>query len=305
MTQMLPDTHKPPPEAHPRSESQCVDPYALPEELHALQLERPLHRRNAARTSTCVPLGRTVVGGDTFVLIAGPCSVESDAQLGTIADAVAAAGAHALRGGAYKPRTNPYSFQGLGEQGLDLLAVHGRRLGLPVVTEVMDPALVPLVAERAHVLQIGARNMQNYALLRAAGRTRRSVLLKRGLGNTIDELLGAAEYILAEGNPNVILCERGIRTFESATRFTLDIAAVPVLRERTHLPVIVDPSHAAGDRRLVPALARASKAVGAHGIIVEVHHAPEEALSDGAQALRLEDWQALAEGLHGCVVEPW
>ena len=285
-----------------------ADPDAEPDvarDLAELSRARPLWSRNAARTQTRVKLGDTQIGGDTFVLIAGPCSVETEEQLATISDAIAEAGAHALRGGVYKPRSDPYSFQGLGAVGLELLAAQGRRIGLPVVTEVMDPGLVPLVAASADVLQVGARNMQNYALLRALGRTRRPVLLKRGLGNTVDELLGAAEYILAEGNPEVISCERGIRTFESSTRFTLDVAAVPVLRERSHLPVIVDPSHAAGRRDLVPALARAAKAVGAHGVIVEVHHAPEQALSDGPQALRLPEWRRLAEELHGDVVQPW
>lgn len=284
------------------SEQQRIDPFEpVPNEL----TERPLWRRNAARTQTRVKVGNTQIGGDTFVLIAGPCSVETEEQLATISDEVAATGAHALRGGVYKPRSEPYSFQGLGAAGLELLAAAGRRVGLPIVTEVMDPALVPLVASHADVLQVGARNMQNYTLLRALGRARKPVLLKRGLGNTVDELLCAAEYILAGGNTEVILCERGIRTFETATRFTLDIAAIPILRERSHLPVIVDPSHAAGRRDLVPALARAAKAVGAHGVIVEVHHAPEQALSDGPQALRLPEWRRLAEELHGHVVEPW
>ena len=287
------------------SEQQRVDPFDSQAGPPTDRRERPLWRRNSARSNTCVKLGNTLVGAETFVLIAGPCSVETEEQLATITDEIAAAGAHALRGGVYKPRSDPYSFQGLGAAGLELLAAAGRRVGLPIVTEVMDPGLVPLVAAHADLLQVGARNMQNYALLRALGRARRPVLLKRGLGNTVDELLGAAEYILAEGNPDVILCERGIRTFETSTRFTLDIAAIPVLRERTHLPVIVDPSHAAGRRELVPALARAAKAVGAHGIIVEVHHAPEQALSDGPQALRLPEWRRLAEELHGHVVEPW
>lgn len=294
----------------PRSEQQRIDPYEPHERDHAPDpavLERPLWRRNPARTQTRVQLGSTGVeiGGDTFVLIAGPCSVETPEQLDTITDSVAEHGGHALRGGVYKPRSDPYSFQGLGAAGLELLAAAGRRVGLPIVTEIMDVGLVPLVAHHADVLQVGARNMQNYALLRALGGCGRPILLKRGLGNTVDELLGAAEYILASGNPEVILCERGIRTFEASTRFTLDIAAVPVLRERTHLPVLVDPSHAAGRRDLVPALARAAKAVGAHGIIVEVHHAPEQALSDGPQALRLPEWRRLAEELHGHVVHPW
>ena len=293
-----------PPRSSGTSDQQKVDPFDFEVERESELEARPLWRRRDARRSTRVRVGKVDIGGDTFVLIAGPCSVETPEQLATISDEVAATGAHALRGGVYKPRSDPYSFPGLGAAGLELLAAEGRRVGLPIVTEVMDPALVPLVARHADVLQVGARNMQNYPLLRALGQVRRPVLLKRGLGNTVDELLNAAEYILAGGNPDVILCERGIRTFETSTRFTLDIAAIPILRERSHLPVLVDPSHAAGRRDLVPALARAAKAVGAHGVIVEVHHAPEQALSDGPQALRLPEWRRLAAELHGHVVEP-
>jgi len=238
-----------------------------------------------------------MVGADSFRLIAGPCAVETEQQIMAAAKAVKAAGGHALRGGAYKPRTSPYDFQGLGEKGLHLLAEAGRRHQLPVVTEVLRPSDVPLCAAHADVLQVGARNMQNYPLLTELGSCQRSVLLKRGMGSRIDELLAAAEYILAAGNPHVILCERGIRTFETALRYTLDLSAVLVLRERTHLPVIVDPSHAAGARRYVPALARAAYAVGAHGLIVEVHPDPARALCDGPQALSLDMWSKLAAEL--------
>jgi 3-deoxy-7-phosphoheptulonate synthase len=225
------------------------------------------------------------IGGGWFALIAGPCAIESRDQLLETAGAVAAAGGTLLRGGAYKPRTSPYSFQGLGEEGLALLEEARAQTGLPVVTEVLDPRDVGLVAEVADVLQIGSRNMHNYALLREAGRSRTPVLLKRGLSSTLDELLLSAEYILAEGNESVILCERGIRTFEQAYRFTLDLMAVPVLKERTHLPVIVDPSHAAGRRELVAPLSLAAAAAGADGLIVEVHPRPDDAICDGRQSL--------------------
>jgi 3-deoxy-7-phosphoheptulonate synthase len=225
------------------------------------------------------------IGGGWFALIAGPCAIESRDQLLETAGAVAAAGGTLLRGGADKPRTSPYSFQGLGEEGLALLEEARAQTGLPVVTEVLDPRDVGLVAEVADVLQIGSRNMHNYALLREAGRSRTPVLLKRGLSSTLDELLLSAEYILAEGNESVILCERGIRTFEQAYRFTLDLMAVPVLKERTHLPVIVDPSHAAGRRELVAPLSLAAAAAGADGLIVEVHPRPDDAICDGRQSL--------------------
>jgi len=230
------------------------------------------------------------VGGDNFVLIAGPCTVESREQTLQTAHAVRDAGATLLRGGAYKPRTSPYAFQGLGQEGLKLLAEAKAETGLPIVTELMDIADLDPVLEVADVIQIGARNMQNYPLLAELGRAGRPVLLKRGLSATLDELLMAAEYILKEGNPNVMLCERGIRTFETAYRFTLDLMAVPVLKELSHLPVIVDPSHAAGRRDLVTPLSLAAAAVGADGIIVEVHPNPDEAICDGPQALRAEDF---------------
>ena len=228
-----------------------------------------------------------VVGGDELVIVAGPCSVEGRAMLHETAHAVRAAGATALRGGAYKPRTSPYAFQGMGRLGLELLAEARAATGLPVVTEVTDPRLVETVAEHADVLQVGARNMQNFVLLSEVGRTRRPVLLKRGPSATITELLMAAEYVMAEGNGDVILCERGIKGWDPATRYTFDVAAVPVLRAETHLPVLVDPSHAAGRADLVPALACAAIAAGADGLIVEVHPCPADARSDGAQSLDL------------------
>jgi 3-deoxy-7-phosphoheptulonate synthase len=229
--------------------------------------------------------GRRVGGGETFCLVAGPCTVESRAQTLEVAEAVKAAGASMLRGGAFKPRTSPFAFKGLGLAGLEILAEARARTGLPVVTELLDSQHAEAVSAHADVIQIGARNMQNYALLEVAGKLGKPVLLKRGLSSSLDELLMAADYILKEGNDAVILCERGIRTFETATRFTLDLGAVPWLKVHTHLPVIVDPSHAAGDRRLVEPLSRAAAAVGADGIIVEVHQDPDAALCDGPQAL--------------------
>jgi 3-deoxy-7-phosphoheptulonate synthase len=234
------------------------------------------------------------VGGGNFALMAGPCTVESREQLLETARVVSDGGASFLRGGAYKPRTSPYAFQGLGQEGLRLLAEAKKETGLPVVTELMDMRDIDDVLEVADVVQIGARNMQNYPLLTEIGRSGRPALLKRGLSATLDELLMAAEYILKEGNPNVMLCERGIRTFETAYRFTLDLMAVPVLKELTHLPVIIDPSHAAGRRDLVTPLSLAAAAVGADGIIVEVHPRPEAAICDGPQALRAEDFAAYA-----------
>jgi 3-deoxy-7-phosphoheptulonate synthase len=235
---------------------------------------------------TVIPLNGVTVGAREVVIIAGPCSVESRQQLLETAHAVREAGAHALRGGAFKPRTSPYSFQGLGEAGLQILAEARELTGLPIVTEVMTSELVPLVAYYADVLQIGARNMQNFPLLHAVGESQHPVLLKRGHMSTVDELLMAAEYILSHGNRRVILCERGIRTFENTTRNTTDINAVPVLKSRTHLPVILDPSHSTGHWQFVTAIARAGIAAGADGLILEVHSHPEEALSDGGQSLK-------------------
>jgi 3-deoxy-7-phosphoheptulonate synthase len=233
------------------------------------------------------------VGGNGIIIIAGPCAVESREQLMEVAWAVREAGAHALRGGAFKPRTSPYSFQGLGEAGLELLAEAREATGLPVVTEVISPELVEMVSRYSDVLQIGARNMQNYALLHAAGECQHPVLLKRGNSATIEELLMAAEYILSHGNRRVMLCERGIRTFEKSTRNTTDINAIPVLKSLTHLPVIIDPSHSTGNWEFVEAIARAGIAAGADGLIVEVHMHPEEALSDGPQSLKPERFAAL------------
>lgn len=232
-----------------------------------------------------VDVGGCPIGGSQVVVMAGPCSVESREQLLSTARAVRDAGGRLLRGGAFKPRSSPYSWQGLAEQGLEILAEARHQTGLPIVTEVMSPEQVPLVSRYADVLQIGARNMQNYALLNAVGETRMPVLLKRSMMSTIEELLLCAEYILSNGNPNVILCERGIRTFETYTRNTLDINAVPVLKELTHLPVVVDPSHATGKRSLVRAVSRAAVAAGADGLIIEVHVDPENALSDGYQSI--------------------
>jgi len=238
-----------------------------------------------------------LVGGEHFAVIAGPCAVETRELLETVADAVALAGAAALRGGAFKPRTSPKSFQGLGVAGLELLAAASARTGLPVVTEVMDPRDVPVVAEHAAVLQVGSRNMQNFPLLREVGRQSRPVLLKRGAAATLDELLHAADYILQEGNSQVMLCERGVRSFDPSTRYLLDLAAVPVLRERTNLPILVDPSHGTGRSELVAPMAKAAVMAGADGLLIEVHADPARALSDGRQALRPEDFAQLAAEL--------
>lgn len=234
-----------------------------------------------------------LIGGDNFVVMAGPCAVETRELLTAVADAVLAAGAGVLRGGAFKPRTSPKSFQGLGEPGLLLLEEASRRTGLPVVTEVMDPRDVELVAAHAGILQVGSRNMQNFPLLREVGKQRRPVLLKRGAAATIDELLHAADYILQEGNEQVILCERGVRGFDPSTRYLLDLAAVPVLKQRTSLPILVDPSHGTGESSLVPPMAKAAIAAGADGLLIEVHAQPEIALSDGKQALRPADFAQL------------
>ncbi|MBI2942427.1 MAG: 3-deoxy-7-phosphoheptulonate synthase [Chloroflexi bacterium] len=247
-----------------------------------------LASRDFRSANTVVSLNGVKIGGREIVVIAGPCAVESREQIRETAYAVREAGARVLRGGAFKPRTSPYSFQGLGREGLELLHEAAEEVGLPVVTEVMSPADVELVGEHAQMLQIGTRNMLNYSLLHAVGRSGRPTLLKRGFSSTIQELLMAAEYILSNRNYNLVLCERGIRTFETATRNTLDINAVPVLKQLTHLPVIVDPSHATGKWQYVGAAARAAVAAGADGLIVEVHPHPERALSDGAQSLKPE-----------------
>jgi 3-deoxy-7-phosphoheptulonate synthase len=248
------------------------------------------------KTST-VEVGKARFGTEKIVVIAGPCSVEGREQLLAVARAARKHGASLLRGGVFKPRTSPYEFQGLGEAGLRLLAEARDETGLSIVTEVLEPEKVNLVAEYSDMLQIGARNVQNFALLRAAGKSRVPVLLKRGMMTTIDEWLQAAEYILLEGNQNVVLCERGIRTFEKATRNTLDLAAVPVLRNATYLPIVVDPSHATGSRELIAPMAKAAVAAGADGLMIEVHPSPETALSDSQQQLDLKEFATLMEEL--------
>jgi len=286
------------------SEATTALPAAAP--AARIALDQPIaraskHYRLADRAThpedTVIRVGSLLIGGAGFVVIAGPCSVESEDQINRTALYVREQGAHILRGGVFKPRTGPYAFQGLGRDGLDLLVAAGKAAGLPIVTEVMTIDQVHLVAEKSDILQIGARNMQNFPLLSAVGKVDRPVLLKRGLSSTIEEWLAAAEYILAQGNGQVILCERGIRTFESATRNTLDLSAVVVLRERTHLPIVVDPSHGTGKRPYVAPMAWAARACGAHGVSIEVHPEPDKALSDGDQSLDFPQFKALMEGL--------
>jgi 3-deoxy-7-phosphoheptulonate synthase len=245
--------------------------------------------------NTVVKVGNAVVGGPEPVIMAGPCSVEDEEQMVSTARAVKAAGAKVLRGGAYKPRTSPYSFRGMGIDGLKLLDLAKQETGLPIITEVMTPADVDIVAQYSDILQIGARNMQNYNLLDAVGELDKPVMVKRGLAATYEEWLLAAEYVMAEGNYNVVLCERGMRTFTQHTRNTLDMAAIPAVRRISHLPVVVDPSHGTGKNHMVTPLARAGVAVGADGLIIEVHDQPERALSDGAQALTLEQYDRLID----------
>jgi 3-deoxy-7-phosphoheptulonate synthase len=265
----------------------------------AVPVSKPwkLVSREVKPDDTVVKIAGAQIGGGRFGVIAGPCAVESREQVDTAATAVKAAGAHFLRGGAFKPRTSPYGFQGLKEEGLKILADARDRTGLPVVTEVMDTRDVELVARYADVLQIGARNMQNFSLLEAAGAQKKPVMLKRGLSATINEFLLAAEYILKQGNYSVVLCERGIRTFETMTRNTLDLGSIPLIKRLTHLPIIIDPSHGTGDRASVPALARAAVALGADGLMVEVHPQPEKALSDGPQSLTPEGFAKLMESV--------
>jgi len=270
---------------HVETVTPILSPYKL--------VSRELHPHD-----TVVPLGPGArIGSDRFVVVAGPCAVESREQLDATAERVKEAGAAALRGGAFKPRTSPYSFQGLGRDGLALLSEVGRRRGLPVVTEVVDVSDLDAVVEHADMIQVGARNMQNFRLLQAVGQCPRPVLLKRGPAATVTDLLMAAEYVVAEGNPNVVLCERGIRTFETATRNTLDLSAVPFVKQRSHLPILVDPSHGTGIRDLVTPMALAAAACGADGLIVEVHENPEVALSDGKQSLFPEQFAALMAAL--------
>lgn len=245
-----------------------------------------------------LPMGEGVeIGGEQIIIVGGPCSVESREQIMESAEVVKAGGGHVLRGGAYKPRTSPYSFQGMAEEGLKLLAEAREKTGLPIQTEVMDSEDIDVCCEYADVLQIGARNVQNFSLLKKVGMTNKTIFLKRGMSTTIEEFLMSAEYIMSQGNPNVVLCERGIRTFETATRNTLDITAVPVLKEQTHLPVVVDPSHAAGAWRYVAPLAKAAVAVGADGLMLEMHPEPERAMSDGPQSLKPGKFVSLVEEL--------
>jgi 3-deoxy-7-phosphoheptulonate synthase len=254
--------------------------------------------RSSKPEGTIVEVNGVRIGGREIVIMAGPCAVESEEQLSETARRVRAGGAVMLRGGAFKPRTSPYSFQGLGTKGLEMLQRAREDTGLPVVSEVMDTRQVETVSRYADMLQIGSRNMQNFPLLKEAGLSTKPILLKRGMMATIDEYLHAAEYVLSQGNTRVVLCERGIRTFESSTRYTLDLNAIPVLKQRTHLPVIVDPSHGTGIRSLVPTMAKASIAAGADGLLMEVHFRPEEALCDGSQSLFPEDFGAMMEELH-------
>jgi 3-deoxy-7-phosphoheptulonate synthase len=288
------------------------DPYQTREKYiflagvdRVMPISRPykITSREFKPANTVFPLDGLLVGGNEVVIMAGPCSVESRSQLLETAQAIKEAGAQVLRGGAYKPRTSPYSFQGLGEEGLELLAEARELTGLPVITEVTSHDLVPLVAKYADVLQIGARNMQNFALLNAAGESQHPVLLKRGNSATIEELLMSAEYILSHGNQQVILCERGIRTFETSTRNTTDINSIPVLKSLTHLPVFLDPSHSTGHWEYVTPIARAGIAAGADGLIIEVHSNPEMALSDGAQSLKPERFAQLVRQVRAIALD--
>ncbi len=265
-----------------------------------MRVQHPFKRasRHFHPQDTIIDIEGHKVGGGHLLMIAGPCAVESQEQVLTIARSVKDRGAHLLRGGAFKPRTSPYSFQGLEEDGLKILLEAKRQTGMPIVTECVSPETVDLVASYADVLQIGTRNMQNYSLLKKIGRTNKTILLKRGMAATIEELLMAAEYVMSEGNTNVILCERGIRTYETYTRNTLDISAIPAIKELSHLPIICDPSHAAGKWEMVEPLAKAAIAAGADGLIVEVHHQPEQALSDGAQSLKPERYERLVKAVN-------
>jgi len=249
--------------------------------------------REMKAENSIVSIGGVQIGGAAFVVVAGPCAVETREQTLTVARAVKAAGAHLLRGGAFKPRTSPYSFQGLGEEGLRILAAAREETGLPVVTEAVDERALDLVEEHADAIQIGARNMQNFSLLRRAGKAKKPVILKRGMSATLEELLMSAEYILAEGNYQVVLCERGVRTFSDFSRNTLDLAVVPAVKQMSHLPILVDPSHGTGRRDKVAPLSRAAAAVGADGLMIEVHHDPNQALSDGPQSITPEMFESL------------
>ncbi len=270
---------------------------SLPGVAEAIRVSKPykLISLDLRPEKTIVRVGDATIGGDELAIIAGPCAIESHAQAFSIAEAVQRSGVKFFRGGAFKPRTSPYAFQGLGEEGLKILAEVREAYGLKIVTEALDEAGVDMVERYGDMIQIGARNMQNFSLLRRAGRSKLPILLKRGLAATLDEWLLAAEYIMAEGNYNVVLCERGIRTFAQHTRNTLDLAVIPAVRRISHLPVVVDPSHGTGKNYMVTALARAGVAVGSDGLIVEVHDQPDRALSDGAQALNLEQYDQLVQ----------
>src|SRR5262245_31968679 len=272
---------------------------AIPGVEQVLPILKPfkLASREFHKPDSAVTVGRVKIGGGSLAMIAGPCAVESAEVLDEIAGKVKAAGANILRGGAFKPRTSPYSFQGLGEDGLKILRDAGKKHDMPVVTEVMDPRQIPLVERYADMFQIGARNMQNFDLLKEVGQTKLPVLLKRGMSATVKDLLMSAEYVLSEGNPNVVLCERGVRSFEESTRNMLDLSAVPNAKGQSHLPIIVDPSHATGRPDLIPPMARAAVAAGADGVHVEVHSCPEKALSDGPQALLPNQYAALLKDL--------
>ena len=280
----------------------------MPGVVQAIPVSRPykLVSREWQRHDTVINLSSGLkLGHGYFVVMAGPCAVESEDQALTIARAVKAAGARMFRGGAYKPRTSPYSYQGLGEEGLRILKKVREETGLLIITEALDHDVLELVAEAADIVQIGARNMQNFTLLRQAGHCGKPVLLKRGMSATLEEWLMAAEYILAEGNPQVILCERGIRAVGSHARNILDLSTIPAVRRESHLPIVIDPSHAAGTRYLVPPLARAAVAAGADGLLIEVHHAPETALSDGVQSLYPDQFKGLMEEIQGLRPGSW
>ena len=280
-----------------------IDPVAVfsldkaVDSVHRVSKPYKLASRENKDYDTIIDVKGIKIGGENFTIMAGPCSVENREQMLTTATGIKKCSAHILRGGAFKPRTSPYTFQGLGEEGLKLLKEAGEKTGMPIVTEVMNPKDLDVVLKYADILQIGARNIQNFSLLKLVGQTDKPVLLKRGMATTIQEFLMSAEYVMSEGNADVILCERGIRTFETATRNTLDISAVPVLKKETHLPVIIDPSHAAGKREYVPALARAAIAAGADGLLIEVHYNPAIAVSDAAQQLTIEEFCELMEDI--------
>lgn len=267
--------------------------------LKKVSEKAPLVARNENLLDTVVEVGGVKIGGGHITMMAGPCSIESREQIMKTAASVKVSGAHILRGGAFKPRTSPYAFQGLGEEGLKLLREAGDKFNMPVITEVMEIDTFDLVEKYADILQIGARNMSNFSLLKRAGKSDKPILLKRGMSSTIEEFLMSAEYIMANGNSQVILCERGIRTFETMMRNTLDLASIPLIKQLTHLPIIVDPSHGTGIRELVSPMAKAAVVVGGDGLMIEVHHKPEEALCDGPQSLNPELFMGLMDELNG------